>query len=106
MSSDSEQIWPSVLDKARAEAEAWRTAALRVGEDLRPVDGYYTMTAEQWRVWATREIRRLIASAPDLLAALKACEAYPMGVERVGGRTPAEIALREVICAALAKAAE
>ena len=39
---------------AAAEREAWRNAALRVGEDLCSVGpfGYYDMTAQQWLDWA------------------------------------------------------
>jgi len=56
---------------------------------------------EQWKANA-----RLIAASPDLLAALKACEAYLQGVEEAAERMPAEIALQTTVKAALAKAGE
>ena len=48
----------------------------------------------------------LLLAAPDLLAALKACEAYLQGVEEAAERMPAEIALQTTVKAALAKAGE
>ena len=55
---DGHALPPSAIRKALAqpdqEPEAWRNAAIRVGEDLCSVGpfGYYDMTAKQWLDWA------------------------------------------------------
>jgi len=42
---------------AAKEREAWKNAAIRLGEELSSVgpDGYYNMTAEQWLDWAMNQ---------------------------------------------------
>jgi hypothetical protein len=51
-------------EKAEAERDAWKQAAIRVGEDIGSVgpDGYYSMTADQWGSWAVETLADIDAA--------------------------------------------
>ena len=88
------------LTKPEQEPDAWRNAAVRLGEDLYSVgpDGYYNMTAKQWLDWALGVVnaappkpkQESISTNEHLCAMLRqvhdvlACTALPMKRKWVG----------------------
>ena len=52
---DELNAWDAWADEKQK--QAWRNAALRLGEELSSVgpDGYYNMTPEQWLDWALEQ---------------------------------------------------
>lgn len=70
---------------AHAARDAWRSAALRVGEDMATIGpvGYYEFTPAEWRAWALITLATALRERDEARSALARYEADDRRIRRV-----------------------